>query len=268
VREQLRLLDISDLSNRLSVTDPAAELELVIEQFNNLMQRVEASFVREQRFSSDVAHELRTPIAEIRNLAEVVSKWPQDGALKQNSLQEILQASINMQNTVNNLLALARCENRKLEYVSEAVDLSKTIKSAWLRVRSDAYNRQIRFMMLSDLNFICRTSTHELELILNNLFNNAIYYSTAGAIVTAEVTVKDGCAAFTLSNPADLLENSDLQSMFDRMWQKDISRSGEMHAGLGLSLVKAYTQILNLEIRVNLDTDNVFSITVDGFKKA
>jgi len=81
VGEQLKTLDANHLNHRLSVNDPPAELNPVIEQFNLLLDRVESSFEREQRFSSDVAHELRTPITELRTLSEVATRWPDDRKL-------------------------------------------------------------------------------------------------------------------------------------------------------------------------------------------
>jgi two-component system, OmpR family, heavy metal sensor histidine kinase CusS len=73
---QVRALDATSLETRVRVPAPPEEIAVVVEQVNALLARLEAAFRRERRLSSDIAHELKTPIAELRNLSEVGARWP------------------------------------------------------------------------------------------------------------------------------------------------------------------------------------------------
>ena len=77
---QVRALDVTSLDGRVDVKKPPREIAVVVEQVNALLARLEAGFKRERRLSSDIAHELKTPIAELRNLSEVGARWPEDRA--------------------------------------------------------------------------------------------------------------------------------------------------------------------------------------------
>ncbi|MDB6127152.1 MAG: hypothetical protein JWM35_1048, partial [Verrucomicrobia bacterium] len=75
--EDVSKIDAGSLAIRFAAEDAPAELHEIIHRLNGLMARLEDSFERERRFSADVAHELRTPLAELRGLAECALKWPE-----------------------------------------------------------------------------------------------------------------------------------------------------------------------------------------------
>jgi two-component system sensor histidine kinase QseC len=100
----------SSLQLRFPTDNIPVELLPIAQRLNDLLARLEASFAREQRFSADVAHELRTPIAELRTLAEVALKWPDD--VNQAALKEALNIALQMESVATGLMALARCDGR------------------------------------------------------------------------------------------------------------------------------------------------------------
>ena len=73
--DQVRDLDAESLNQRLDLPAPPAEIQPMVAQLNGLLDRLEAAFTRERRLSSNLAHELRTPIAELRSVAEVGGRW-------------------------------------------------------------------------------------------------------------------------------------------------------------------------------------------------
>jgi signal transduction histidine kinase len=265
VQLQLKSMDADRLASRLSVENTPCELIPLIEQFNSLFARVEASFQREQRFSADVAHELRTPVSELRNLSEVATRWPEDRQLVEKFFQDVLSISVSIQQTINNLLALSRCENGHVELDYQHINLRDLLNASWLRVQAEAQLRGLAFILEGELNYGCHTSINELELILNNLFSNAVAYSQVERNIKATIHVNKGIGHLTLTNETEQLELSDIPLMFDRMWRKDKARTDSRHAGLGLSLVKTYADMLQLNITANLK-GNCFSITISGFR--
>ena len=264
IREQVEQLDADSLDSRLQPRRPTLELDAVITQFNALLNRLEAAFRRERQFSSDVAHELRTPLAELRNLSEVALRWPEDSAMVEDFLKEILGATLQMERIVINLLALARCE-KGLEIVEKTeVDVASLVDAAWSRVLPEAQEKQLVFQREGAPTLKVCTSRDQLELILNNLFSNAVTYSPAGGAVSCSVTKNGNTLQLSVANRAEHLESDDLPLVFDRLWRKDPARAGGHHAGLGLTLVKAYAESLKLAIQVALEPDQIFRITLSG----
>ena len=87
LNHQVRALDVTSLGTRVDVEKPPEEIAVVVEQVNALLARLEAGFKRERRLSSDIAHELKTPIAELRSLCEVGARWPGDRAVVRDVLR-------------------------------------------------------------------------------------------------------------------------------------------------------------------------------------
>lgn len=267
VGAQLRRLDAGRLNSRLAFAAPPRELIPLIEQFNDLLDRLQKSFQREQRFSSDVAHELRTPVAELRSLAEIATRWPEDSRLVENFFRDVFDISLEMQRIITHLLELTRCEDGETRPEFQKANLPALIDESWLRVERKAREKRLVFTK-SNLECHCLTGIRQLELILSNLFSNAVAYSAPGTEIRVLMKRLDGDWSLTISNIAQDLTPGDLDVMFDRLWRKDPSRTAEGHAGLGLSLVEAHARMLGLTLNVDLDETGRFSITLCGLRDA
>lgn len=258
MKDQIMLLDADNLASRLKISLPPSELKDVIKQFNALLHRLETSFTREQRFTSDVAHELRTPIAEIRNMAEVALKWPEDAKLSKEFYQDVLASSLQMQQLVVNLLSLARSENGLIELEPKEFNLNALIQDAWQHVSEKANTKSIGFVCTVPESLNTMTSHAEFMLILNNLLSNAVDYSPVNATITVSAEQLNSSLILSVSNPTDNLEHADIKHVFDRLWRKNNSRTTSLHSGLGLSLVKSHAEQLNLRASASLHENMTF----------
>jgi signal transduction histidine kinase len=154
---------------------------------------------RERQFSSDVTHELRTPVSEIRALSEVGLRWPDE----------------------------------------------KDIRSYF--------------------NDIHESSQH-LDRLIKNLLSNAISHSPPGSRIYIEAEMNAKQCAILFSNPmADPLSSVDLEMIFNRFWRKDRARETGRHAGIGLSLVRSYVDLMGLEVSASI-SDNRFRIRLTGLE--
>ena len=265
VVEQVARLDADRLDQRLDAPAIPRELEPLVQRLNELLDRLEAAFDRERRFSSNVAHELRTPLAELRSLADVGARWPDDSDPVAGFFADVNEISGHMERMVVHLLALSRHEGGIEDVLRSDVPLGESVDRAWAAHEAAARQRRIDFQRELQEGLVVETDRDKLDLILSNLFSNAVAYSPEGSTVTCRGSAEEGATVVTLevTNPVNGgLEEADLSHIFDRFWRKDESRSGGHHLGLGMSLVKAFSDLLGIDVELALDRGGDFRVTL------
>lgn len=241
-------VDPSSLNARFSTGDEPLELKPIVSHLDKLMDRVEKGFSRERRFGADLAHELRTPIAEMRTKLDLAATWPEE----QNEEFFTATREINkrMQRVVDTMLQLAHLENPGDRSPVEAVPLAPLIAETWepLKERAEARKLITKFPCPDEATV---PGNPELwKHILSNLFSNAVDYSSTGGTIRFTLC-EDG---LSLSNPVEEFPTGDLGQMFERFWRADGSRSDGKHSGLGLSLVQACAHDMGFHASASLET--------------
>jgi len=139
-------IESTSLSHRFPEESLPVELIPITRRLNELLGRIEAAFERERRFSADVAHELRTPLAELRTLAEVALRAkpaPGSGGLARTYFRDVLDIARQMESVVAALLSLVRCEAERQEATLEPVDLPALVRKAADPFREEAQERNV-----------------------------------------------------------------------------------------------------------------------------
>lgn len=262
--ERAALIDASSLQLRFQTDHMPAELLPIAQRLNDLLARLETSFARERRFSADVAHELRTPIAELRTLAEVALKWPDDTVATRHTLQDALAIALQMESIATRLLDLARCEGGLLKVRPERVPLASLIREILQPLDATVRAKQlvISLKVAEDASWF--TDSVALRCILTNLLSNAVEYSPAHAAIRVESVLDGNTGQLLISNPTTQLTGDDLAHLFDRFWRKDPARSSSVHCGLGLALAKAYAQSLGMDLRAELTGRSEITLALSG----
>lgn len=260
---RLEAMDAGSLGETVVIADAPAELVPTIGHLNGLLARLGESFERERTFSANLAHEMRTPLAELRAITEVALKWPDDPASAAGLLDEIRGVGLRMETVVVNLLALARLEGGQRTVRTSRISLHELAASCWTAVAAEAGARKILFTLQVPDRLALVTDREKLGLILSNLFSNAVSHGTPGGTVTCSAVAAGAEIALRVANPTDALTAADLPRIFDRFWRKDTARSDDRHAGLGLSLVAALCELLGFTREASL-RDGIFEITLSG----
>jgi signal transduction histidine kinase len=244
-----------NLHQRLDAEHLPKELIPVADRLNEWIGRLESSFDRERRFSSHAAHELRTPLAEMKALAELGSMWKEEATPE--LCAEVLAIAGELENLLDKLSLLARADAGRQPVVMEAVNLSTSIASAVSRFEGIATKRRVRFeVTAADAEF--DTDPVLWATILQNLLGNAVSHALGGSTVVVEATPEH----LNVSNPAPDLTGEDIERLFERFWRKDESRSDHGHCGLGLSIVKACVNLLGGSISAASKNDGHLSVNV------
>jgi two-component system sensor histidine kinase QseC len=260
---RLEAIDAGSLREPVVIAGAPSVLVPTIEHLNGLLARLAGSFERERMFSANLAHELRTPLAELRAVTDVALKWPDDPASLLGALGEARSAGLQMEKIVVNLLALARYDGGLHTLHRSRVPLRETVESCWRAAAAEAEGRGLTAMLEIPAGLTLVTDREKLELILSNLFANAVAYGSPGGRITCAATASDGRFTLRVANPTTELEPGELPRVFDRFWRRDAARSDGRHVGLGLSLVAALCELLGFSKEARLH-DGVFEIAVSG----
>lgn len=246
---QTGTIDAGSLDTRFNATGAPAELRPICERLNDLMTRLQSSFDRERRFSSDLAHEMRTPVAELKAIAAVALKWP--GSAAENTHRETLEIARQLERMIENLLALARWESGEVPVRDEIVALSPIIRECWESHSDLAAKRSLRITLDLDPGTALRADADMLRHTLGNLMANAAEYTPEGGEIRVSV-LPDG---LDIANTAPDVTEGDLEHLFERCWRGDPARAGTRHAGLGLSIARSCSDAMGFQLTASREGD-------------
>ena len=225
------------------------ELRPISGKLNHLLDRVAAAFDREKRFSAAVAHELRTPLAELQSACEVALRWPDDAAAATTAVTDSLAIAHDMTAMVRKLLALARSGAGADEVEAQSVPLAEPIADLCHRLQPTVDGRHLTLERDGDTGLRIAADVDLLKAVLRNLIGNAVEHSPTGGRVSIRWIRVDEKAILKIGNTCDTLSSGDLAQLFEPFWQKSQVRSSRSHSGLGLSIVDAYCTAMRVPDR-------------------
>lgn len=234
-----------------------AELQTVAVKINDLLARVQASLARERRFSSHAAHEMRTPLAELKAMTELMVRWPEESTPEQ--WKEMLAIVDEMEALLGKLSLLSRADAGGQSVIHEPVDLQQTVDASVERFLPAAEARGIRIEpSVHTGSQAFETDPVLWQTVLNNLVGNAVSHAPTGARVHVEAA--PGYLAVT--NPAPELAQEDVGFLFDRFWRKNTGRQNGEHSGLGLSIVAACSSLMGASCAASLSPAKALKLEV------
>lgn len=233
----------TDLATRLPARFGARdELTDLAETFNQMIERLEASFDRERRFTNNAAHEILTPLATIQNTLEVALRRARSSDEYRATIQAVLTEAEEMSDTVRGLLQLARMD-RITDLPHEHVDLSKEVEKHLHRFRKRAERERIALEVDVEPAVDVLADAGRLGEVIDNLLDNALKYTPAGGKVKVKLERRHGKASLEVSDTGVGFAPEQAAHLFDRFYRADTpevqARSG---SGLGLAIVEAITR--------------------------
>jgi two-component system heavy metal sensor histidine kinase CusS len=223
---------------RLRMVPLPLELDEFVSSFNSALDRLEAAYTQLESFNADVAHELRTPLANLIGQTQVALGRERDTA----DLREVLQSNLEdlerLRTIVSDMLFLARAERgeraARCVQVSLARELGKTVE--FFDMLLDDAGLQVE--VEGDAEALVETSL--FHRAVTNLLQNAIQHAPRGARIHARISGTASEAEVSVSNPSEPIAPEQLSRLFDRFYRADASRrNSDANHGLGLAIVKA-----------------------------
>jgi two-component system sensor histidine kinase QseC len=263
IARQVEHLDADRLGSRVVVPRAPRELAGVVAEVNALLDRLSATVERERRFAGNVAHELRTPIAELRSLADVARRWPDDPAAVSAFFDDVAVVAKRMESLVGDLLLLARCHAGVEAAVREPVALRDAVLAAWAPLEERARECGLSLALDVAEGTVVESDPTKLSIVLANLLGNAVDYARRGTGVRVGADRAGGRVRIEVANEAEALGPEGLARLTEPFWRGDPARASSSHAGLGLSLVAALAPLLRMTVRFDQDDRGTFRVRLE-----
>jgi two-component system heavy metal sensor histidine kinase CusS len=235
-------ISASRLGERLPLAAVPAELVELASALNDMLARLEASFQRLSDFSSDLAHELRTPISNLRTQTEVaVSK-----ARSADDYREVLYSNLEeyerLARMITDMLFLAQADHGLMVPRRERVDLAPQVQA--LFAFYDAYAEERGVGLALGGAGAVEGDPLMMRRALGNLLSNAIRHTARGGTVSVRIaTGPSGETEVSVENPGEAIPTEHLQRIFERFHRVDPSRQKTSDGvGLGLAITKSIVQ--------------------------
>jgi two-component system heavy metal sensor histidine kinase CusS len=247
----------SHLQKRLSVADAPAELKELAGAFNAMLVRLHSSFARLSDFSSDLAHELRTPINNLMGQTQVALSRTRNAEEYRAVLESNLEEYERLARMIRDMFFLAKADNAQEPLHAELLDL---------RVEMDKIAEF--YQMVADENGLRIIPSGSgaitadrilLQRAIGNLISNAVQHSPPNSEVHAMVSSTDETVELRVSNHGPGIPVEHLERVFDRFYRIDKARGHtDTDSGLGLAIVKSIMKLhdghVSVESQPNLLT--------------
>jgi two-component system heavy metal sensor histidine kinase CusS len=247
-------IESSTLDERLDVAHLPAELRTLGECVNRMMGRIEDGFGRLSRFSADIAHELRTPLASLRGELEVAlmrERTPEEYAAV---IESCLGDSIRLNRMVEKMLFLARAESEQAHLHREPLDLPAELAKVQAFYELSAGDAGVTVDLRHDGPVAVLADRTLFQSAVGNLIENAVSHTPSGGRVTLAARREGSHAVVEVSDTGSGISPQHLPYVFDRFYRVDQSRSRRSGSlGLGLSLVKSIATLHGGTVRIRSD---------------
>ena len=268
VLEELKSINASDLSARLHNTNNQDEINDLIIEINNLLSRLESSFERISQFSSDASHELKTPLTIIRGEIEIALRKDRSADEYKQSLQTSLDEVIVIEQTINDLLFLAKNEKDLITHnMEEILYFDEIIDESINEMKNFAILNQIeiKFELVDTIEF--KGYSNLLKIAIKNLLKNAIQYSNPNSIIIVKSFKNDGLFNISIQDFGIGIARNEQEKIFEKFYRTDKSRNKNSGGtGLGMSIMKKIIDIHKGIIKIKSE-ENIGTTIIISFKE-
>jgi signal transduction histidine kinase len=243
--DELNAMDARSATLGSAPGDYPEELRPIVVSLDHLLGRLREAMARERRFTDGAAHELRTPIAELRTIAEVAERWPEPERQRR-AIGEARSVAEETEALLESLLAAARGGAAFASHRSEPVDLLPIVDAAVERSKESFERRGVACEVGGDAAAAWTGARGAVLALIRNLVDNAAEYTPDGGSIRVRVTEGEAGAVLEVENGPVTLGAADAEKIFEPFWRQDEAREDRVHRGLGLAIVASLAESLGL----------------------
>jgi len=242
VRDMARVahrVTASRLADRLPVESLPVELHELAGAFNEMLSRLEDSFRRLSEFSSDLAHELRTPIGNMMTQTQVALSRSRTAEEYREVLYSNSEEFDRLARMIADMLFLAQADHGLVVPRSESVDLTSEVRELFEFYDALAEDRGVELKLVGE--GVVAGERLMIRRAVSNLLSNAINHTPKGGAIVVQIEpTGKGSIKLSVDNPGEGIAPEHLSRVFDRFYRVDSSRQRSTEgAGLGLAITKS-----------------------------
>jgi two-component system heavy metal sensor histidine kinase CusS len=242
IARAFRRISADDLNMRVSADEWPPEVAILATEFDSMLERLENSFALLTQFSADLAHELRTPINNLRGEAEVALEKSRSADEYRGVLESSLEEYERLSRVIDNLLFLARTDTRNMAVKFTSVNVRQEIDGLLEYFDPLSQDKEIEVSVTG--NALLKADAVLLRRVLINVLSNAFQYTPPKGRIAISVALLNGDVEISVTDTGIGIEKDNLEKVLDRFYRADKARS--LHpqgTGLGLAIVKSIVEL-------------------------
>lgn len=246
---------------KFEVKGSGDEFDNLAETFNTLFERLKRELKREKLFTSDVSHELKTPIAVIVGHANLIRRWGKNDPVQlEKSIDRLVGEAKNMQSIIENLLKLSRLERGTVEIEKKSVPILPIIQRLKENTETWAENVHFNAGKIENIEIYCNEEL--LYEALTNIVSNSIKYtSPEDVVINMEIEETEKQYLVKIEDNGPGIKKEQLPHVTERFYRGDESHNRSKSGnGLGLAIAKSIMDIHNGWVQI--DSDGIKGTTV------
>lgn len=263
---ELKQINANDLSARLKETKTKDEIYQLIKEVNNLLSRLENSFERISQFSSDASHELKTPLTIIKGEIEVALRKDRTVNEYKDSLKTSLNEICIIEQTINDLLFLAKNEKDLIVDKQEEFYLDELTDEAINELKNFAKLHKVEITLLIEDSIELKGFPNLLKIAIKNALKNAIQFSHENSQVIVKSYKNDNSFNISIQDFGIGIPLNEQEKIFEKFYRTDKSRNKNSGGtGLGMSIVKKIIDIHKGSIKIESVENKGTMVTISFF---
>lgn len=247
--EQVANGDFSVYVPTTHTSDRLDYLDVMILDFNKMVEELGSVETLKTDFVSNVSHEMKTPIAIIKNYAELLQTGKGTEVERLEYARNIEEAAERLSGLITNILRLNKLEHQRIDPEIEAYDLCAQLEECILNYEEMWDEKDLELEVDMEEKAVVDADKSLMELVWNNLLSNAVKFTETGGKVTVRQTSSDGYAVVEVTDTGCGMSRESIRHIFDKFYQGDTSHSKEGN-GLGLALVSRILMLMGGDISV------------------
>ena len=225
-------------------------LDVMLVDFNRMVEELGSIETLKTDFVSNVSHEMKTPIAIIKNYAELLQGERITESQRKEYAESIETAAVRLSGLISNILKLNKLENQRITPEAEPYDVCRQLCECILQFEDAWEEKNIEFETEIEDEAVIEADESLLELVWNNLLSNAVKFTEPGGTITVRQTSDEQEVVVSVTDTGCGMDSDHISHIYDKFYQGDTSHSKEGN-GLGLALVKRVLELSDGEIQVS-----------------
>ncbi len=249
INETSREIMSGDLSRRVPSRNTGDDFDMLADNLNNMLNQIESLMDSVRQVSDNIAHDLRTPLARLRNRLEELSLDVEQSDAARVTLEQALDEADGLLNTFNALLRIARIESHDSRTDFTAIDINELVADVVELYEPLAEDKGLRLITDLQARPLCAGDRDLLFQAIANLLDNAIKYTPAHGEIRCTLLPDSAGARLMLADNGPGIPADQRDKVFQRFFRLEQSRTTPGN-GLGMSLVQAVMQLHHLAIEL------------------